>query len=116
MSPDGEEVRLCWVGGVLQRVDGGKPVDDSHHRFSARMAFLDALDTLTGQRRSASHSARAGNYAPKEMKAAGLAEGFSKADLKRAMNALFADQEIVASAKLWQAANRTWVVGIARKA
>ena len=42
------------------------------------------------------------------MKAAGLAEDYSKADLKRAMNALFAEQAIVASAKLWRGADRKW--------
>jgi hypothetical protein len=50
------------------------------------------------------------------MKAAGLATDFTKADLKRAMEGLFAEHAIVANAKLWRGADRKWVVGLARRA
>ena len=114
----GEEIRLHWVDGVLRRDEGEAPasaMDATYHRHNAKMAFLAALDALTEQRRNVSHSERASNYAPKAMKAAGFAEQFSKADLKRAMNALFADQAIVASAELWRGADRKFVLGIARR-
>ena len=104
-APGGEEMRLHWVEGVLRRDEGDAPMsamDASFHRHNAKGAFLAALDELTAQRRNVSHSERASNYAPKAMKAAGLAEQYSKADLKRAMNALFAEQAIVASAELWR--------------
>ena len=73
------------------------------------MAFLKALDELTGQKRNVSHSERASNYAPKLMKAAGFADQFSKADLKRAMNLLFGENAIVANAELWRGGDRKWV-------
>jgi hypothetical protein len=91
-------------------------MDAAFHRHNAKGAFLTALDQLTDQRRNVSHSERASNYAPKVMKAAGFAEQFSKADLKRAMNALFSENAIVANAELWRGADRKWVVGIARRA
>ena len=118
-APGGQEVRLRWVDGVLRRDDGDEPLsamDASFRRHNAKGAFLAALDELTGQQRNVSHSERAGNYAPKAMKAAGLAADYSKADLRQAMNGLFAEHAIVASAKLWRGADRKWVVGLARRA
>jgi hypothetical protein len=50
------------------------------------------------------------------MNVAGFAEPYSKVDLKRAMNELFAEDEIVASVELWRGADRKRVVGIARLA
>jgi hypothetical protein len=50
------------------------------------------------------------------MKAAGLASDYSKSDLKKAMNALFADRAITANAELWRGADRKFVLGIARLA
>ena len=117
-APGGEELRLRWVDGVLRREESNEPasaMDASYHRHNAKMVFLAALDELTAQQRSVSHSDRAGNFAPKMMKAAGLAADFTKADLKRAMEGLFADQSIVANAQLWRGADRKWVVGLARR-
>ena len=91
-------------------------MDASFHRHNAKGAFLAALDELTAQRRNVSHAERACNYAPKLMKVAGFAEQYSKVDLKRAMNELFAEDEIVASVELWRGADRKRVVGIARLA
>lgn len=118
-APGGEEIRLRWIEGVLRRDDGEAPmsaVDASFRRHNAKMAFLAALDELTAQQRSVSHSDRAGNFAPKVMKAAGLATDYSKAELKQAMNGLFADHAILANAQLWRGADRKWVVGLARRA
>jgi RecA-family ATPase len=117
-APEREEIRLHWVDGVLRRDDGEAPmssVDANFHRHNARQAFLGALDELTAQRRNVSHAVRAGNYAPKAMKQAGLAEGFTKGDLGRAMNDLFAEKVITADAPLWRKANRHWVTGLARR-
>lgn len=115
----GEEIRLRWVDGVLRREDGeaaGSAIDAMFRAEAACTAFLTALDELTSQRRSVSHSDRAGNFAPKFMQAAGLAGGFSAPELKRAMNKLFADRRIVASAELWRGPDRKVVLGIARAA
>ena len=91
------------------------PVDASFHRHNAKQAFLGALDELTEQQRNVSHAERAGNHAPKTMKQAGLAEGFTKGDLRRAMNELFAEKAITADAPLWRKPNRHWVTGLARR-
>jgi hypothetical protein len=118
-APKGEEIRLCWIDGVLRRNDGGVPMssmDASFHRHNAKNAFLTALDELTAQRRNVSHADRASNYAPKVMKRAGLAEGFTKKDLCRAMNDLLAERAITASVGLWRGGDRKWVTGIARAA
>ena len=117
-APGGEEIRLRWVEGVLRRDEGDEPMsamDASFHRHNGKIAFLTALDELTAQKRNVSHSERASNYAPKLMKAAGFAEQFSKADLKRAMNLLFAENAIVANAELWRGGDRKWVLGLARR-
>jgi RecA-family ATPase len=118
-APSGEELRLRWYESVLRRDEGEAPmsaVDASFHRHNAKGAFLAALDELTAQKRSVSHSERAGNYAPKAMKAAGIAVDYSKADLRKAMNALFAECAIVANAELWRGGDRKWVMGLARRA
>jgi RecA-family ATPase len=117
-APIGEEIRLRWVDGVLRRDEGEAPMsagDAAFHRHNAKGAFLAALDTLTAQRRNVSHSERAPNYAPKAMKAAGLAEGYTKGDLRRAMNDLFAEDTIVGDAPLWLKPNRHHASGIARR-
>jgi RecA-family ATPase len=117
-APGREEVRLRWVDGVLRRDDGDGPasaMDAAFRRHDAKGAFLAALDELTGQRRSVSHAERAGNYAPKAMRAAGLGGEFTKAELKRAMNDLFAESAIIAGAELWRGADRKQVLGIARR-
>jgi RecA-family ATPase len=118
-AANGEEIRLRWEKGVLRGVDPDLPmsaVDASYHRHNAKLAFLAALDELTAQQRSVSHSERASNYAPKAMTEAGLAGDYSRLDLKRAMNALLSDRAIVADARLWPAGNRHFVTGMARVA
>lgn len=117
-APSGEEIRLRWDEGILRRDDGEVPlsgVEASFRRHNAKMAFLAALDALTEQRRNVSHSERASNFAPKVFKAAGLAGDFTRKELARAMNELFAEKAIVASAELWRGADRKPVLGIARR-
>ena len=93
-APQNEELHLRWVGGVLCRDAGDGPMsaaDVLSRRHNAKITFLAALDELTAQQRSMSHSSRAGNYAPKAMTAAGLAADYSKGELRQAMNGLFAE-------------------------
>lgn len=116
-SPADVEIRLRWSSGVLVRDDGevaASPMEAAFQRHNAKGAFLEALDELTEQGRAVSASRQSATYAPKCMKVAGLAEGFTKRDLERAMQDLFKDRGIRADAKLWQRPNRHWVVGIAR--
>jgi RecA-family ATPase len=81
----------------------------------AAQAFLDALDALTGQRRAVSHK-QGTNFAPKVMKDAGLADGFTKDALARAMNLLFRENRIIADQELWRGKDRHRVFGLARRA
>jgi RecA-family ATPase len=83
---------------------------------AADQAFLDALDRLTAQRRHTSAGKSAQNYAPKLMVEAGVSGDYSKAELERAMQRLFAAGRILASQVLWQRDNRHRVQGIARAA
>jgi RecA-family ATPase len=116
--PTGAQVRLRWVDGVL-RPDAGtagmSALDLLQRREGAKAAFLDTLDALTAQRRGVSHSDRAANYAPKFIKTAGLAEGWTKKELERAMHDLLNDGLIIASSSLWRGADRKWVFGLARR-
>jgi hypothetical protein len=50
------------------------------------------------------------------MKGSGLVEGLTRTDLKRAMEALFAEGTLVANAELWRGADRKPVLGLARRA
>lgn len=118
----GEEIRLRWVDGILRLAD--EPVsamDVAFARQNAQATFLKALDELTTQGRSTSHDRRAGNYAPKLMVEAGLANmvdglagNIGRRDLERAMNDLLRDRRIAARANLWRNSKREWVTGIAR--
>ncbi len=84
-------------------------------RGQACQAFLDALDTLTGQHRGTAHGECARNFAPKVVKAAGLAEGFTAKDLTAAMHDLFRDGRIKANMPLsFRDAYRRAVFGIAQ--
>ena len=70
---------------------------------------------LTKQHRSTSHGEAARNYAPKVIKAAGLANGFTAKELTAAMNTLFKDGRIKADMPLpWRDKWRHAVVGIGR--
>ena len=81
---------------------------------AACQVFLDALDVLTKQQRPVSHSKQARNYAPRFMRSAGLAEGFSVSELEEAMNTLFADQRILANQVVGKRTNCSTITGIAR--
>jgi hypothetical protein len=114
-----DTMRLAWSRGVLQ------PVDEKHmtsadilelklRQGAACQVFLDLLDQLTAQGRPVSHSNRAPNYAPAIM--AAMVDNFSKRDLERAMERLFADVRIKANASVVKGADRKWKTGIARTA
>jgi hypothetical protein len=110
---------LVWERGAFRLehpafATYGDRLDRELRRGQACQAFLDALDGLTQQRRNVSHSTCGRNYAPKVMKEAGLCDGFTRAEMEAAMNELFKDGRIVASAELWKGADRHPVVGIAR--
>ena len=114
-----ESVELEWFNGVLRAADpkvmgyGDKLTAEMHLRQAAQ-AFLDALDKLAAQGRNVSHSIRAPNYAPTVMLAAKAVEGFTRAELVRAMELLFNENRIVANAALWQGKGRNTVYGLKR--
>ncbi len=111
----GEEIRLRWIDGILRLAnEPASATDAGLARRNAQTAFLAALDALSAQQRTASHNSRAGNYAPKLMIDAGLANGVSKRGFELAMNDLLREGRIQASVQLWKGTDRKWVVCLAR--
>jgi RecA-family ATPase len=114
-----DSIKLEWRSGVLFAADERHmtPADLlalEMRKGEACQAFLDALDVLTAQLRPVSHSNQAKNYAPRFMRSAGLAEGFSVRELEEAMNTLFADHRIVANQVIGKRSNRSSIIGIGR--
>ena len=114
-----DSVKLVWRDGVLfasdeRHMTQADLLELKLRKGAACQAFLDALDVLTKQQRPVSHSKQARNYAPRFMREAGLAEGFSVRELEEAMNTLFADQRILANQVVGKRINRSTIVGIAR--
>ena len=114
-----DSIKLVWRDGVLFAADERHMTQADllalkMRKGAACQAFLDALDVLTAQQRPVSHSNQARNYAPRFMRSAGLAEGFSARELEEAMNTLFADQRILANQVIGKRPNRSTITGIAR--
>lgn len=112
-------IDLVWELGAFrlehpELATFGDKLDREMRKGQARQAFLDALDQLTAQQRSVSESAGR-NYAPLMMKQASLAEGFSKDELRVAMEDLFREGRIRAKCALpWRTGDRKSAIGIAR--
>lgn len=116
-SPAGEQIRLRWVDDVLCRDDGQtgtSALDRMARTREAKAVFLTALDALSRQQRSTSHSSHAPNYAPKLIAKAGLSAGFSLKELDNAMQELFNESVVRGQQRLWKGPDRKWVSGIAR--
>ena len=114
-----DSIKLVWRDGVLfasdeRHMTQADLLELKLRKGAACQAFLDALDVLTKQQRPVSHSKQARNYAPRFMRDAGLAEGFSVRELEEAMNTLFADQRILANQVVGKRPNRSTITGIAR--
>lgn len=112
-------LELVWAGGVLRPTVGehmtfADRIDAEARAGAVRTAFLDALDKLAGQGRNVSHNGRAGNYAPRVMAEAGLADGLSQADLAGAMNHLLKEGAVLANRKVGVGPDRHPVRGLAR--
>lgn len=119
-SQRGAEVRFWWIKGAfvtedqIQRNNDGERPDSSLARYENQL-FLDLLARLTEQRRHVTHAANLSNYAPKVMAAMPEAHGIQRGAFSRAMERLFAAEEIEASRPLWNGSNRHPVLGLARK-
>ena len=114
-----DSIKLVWRDGVLFASDARHMTQADllalkMRKGAACQVFLDALDVLTKQQRPVSHSKQARNYAPRFMRSAGLAAGFSVSELEEAMNTLFADQRILANQVVGKRTNRSTITGIAR--
>jgi RecA-family ATPase len=114
-----DSIKLVWRDGVLFAADErhmtpGDLLALKMRKGAACQAFLDALDVLNAQQRPASHSKQAKNYAPRFMREAGLAEGFTVRELEEAMNTLFADHRILANQVIGKRCNRSSIMGIGR--
>jgi len=119
-SQRGSEVTFYWFKGAFVTQDQIPKDASGDVRQTAKAAwendlFLDLLDKLTLQRRHVSHAANLSNFAPKVMAGMPEACGTNHGAFKRAMERLFAADEIEASKALWDRANRHPAFGIARK-
>jgi RecA-family ATPase len=119
-SQRGSEVTFYWLKGAFV-TEAEMPLgNDRDLRETARAGyenelFLRLLDTLSAQKRHVSHAPNLGHYAPRVMAGMPEAKGLSKAALARAMERLFATNQIVASQPLWKGTDRHPVLGLARK-
>ena len=89
-----ETIELRWHAGVFMptRQPG---IIDSIERRTAKRVFLDLLDAVTSEGRHVSERPHSGNYAPKLFAERPDRGGFRAPDFKLAMQALFAEKEIV---------------------
>lgn len=92
----------------------GDQLDREMRKGQAGQAFLDALAKLTEQQISLSDRTRAGNFGPRLIKDAGLANGFTVKELEAGMHAMLNEHRIRANMPLpWRDAARHSVVGLA---
>lgn len=94
-SADGGEWRLRLVDGAFVRDDATGGMVGALERLNAEEAFLIGMDMLAKQGRPVTDGMTTSRYAPKAL--AGLSIGgrkYTKTELRRAMDALFARGEI----------------------
>jgi len=89
-APAGETLRLQWRDGAFIAPDNAGGMVETIVRRSAERVFLDLLDATERANRPVSASPNAGNFAPKQFARSPHRRGYGRADLARAMEALFA--------------------------
>src|SRR5262249_37519622 len=90
-APTGTTIPLEWRDKLLVPVLPQGGIVGAIERHSGERVFVDLLNAATGSGRNVSDSKHAGNYAPKVFAASPNAERYSKRDLEKAMERLFAD-------------------------
>lgn len=90
-----ETIELRWRDGVFHAVTAASGIIASIERRTCERVFLDLLDRTTIEGQWVSHNPRSGTYAPRIFAKRPDREKFKQADFDRAMQALFASDEIV---------------------
>jgi RecA-family ATPase len=90
----GDTIKLRWVNGALATVTAAGGITGAVRRAEAEAVFLDLLGRCTAQGVSLSHIKNASNFAPRLMARRPDAQGYTAAELDRAMTRLFADRRI----------------------
>lgn len=91
----GDTIEVRWKGGVLIPTNAPTGIIGSIERRAAERVFLDLLDAVTAEGRRVSDNTHASNYAPKLFAMRPDRERYTRADFRRAMEALFARREII---------------------
>jgi RecA-family ATPase len=91
-----ETIEVRWKAGVFVAMSAPGGIIGSIERKTAKRIFLDIVDQTTAEGRPVSSNSHSGsNYAPKLFAKRPEAERYKRADFERAMEALFAEGEIV---------------------
>jgi RecA-family ATPase len=91
-----ETIEIKWKAGVFVPVNAPTGIIGAIERRTAKRIFLDMVDQTTAEGRPVSSNSHSGsNYAPKLFAKRPEAERYKRTDFERAMEALFAEGEIV---------------------
>jgi RecA-family ATPase len=112
-----DSLELTWRDGAFRVADPKLMTLDEQCAFEARQhaardAFLKALGQLDGMQIHVSHSPNAGNYAVKVTLEHSLADGFSKRELREALNQLLNDRRVIANEPVGWSGNRNKLTGL----
>lgn len=116
-SKKGDVVTFHWVNWAFARdedlpADTAKEMAVNIRASSENLKFLECLKKVTEQGENVSHSASAGNYAPKVFAGMSIAKGYNKKSFEAAMRRLLDLGKVQANAQVFQYPNRTWAKGL----
>jgi RecA-family ATPase len=106
----GETIPMRWRDGVFIVNQPAGGIIGSIERRTAERVFLDLRDEPAAQGRYVSHKSRASNYAPKLFAKHPNRERFTSKDFERAMESLFARNEIAIGAYRTEGHNHECIV------
>jgi RecA-family ATPase len=90
----GERIELRWRDGVLIPLHPSGTIGSIERRTCERV-FLDLLDKTLAEGQPVSSNSKAGNFAPRLFTSRPDRERYGRADFNRAMQALFAQRDIM---------------------
>ena len=113
------EIKLRWDRGSFRcEEDAGmsmaERIEAEQERRKHAETFLAVLDVLTGQRQTVSHKRTSRTYAPRMMVGMKETGGLTAKQLEAAMQLLIEERRIIGDEQVYQRANRTWAIGLAR--
>lgn len=108
--------RFTYEAGVLipDSTDLSGGIFDRAHDRQAERAILDALRKLTRLGKFPNDSANSPNYLPKLMLGAGIAQGFGRAELAKALGRLFISETVIIC-EIGKTADRHPIIGLKEK-